>query len=341
MKTTRFSFFIGMSLLLFLLGCNTPSMPIQIGVVGTMSGFNSDLAVSGRQGIELAVEEFNHSGGYHGRKVELVIKDDKNNPDLALQNDRDIIALEIPVVIGHYTSGMMVKSMDYLRTQDILFLSPTISADSLSGIDDNFIRFIATTKEQALVLTDIAKRNNHKTFVVIYDVSNMGFNEDLYNNFKLLLEENQGHIVSTLTYNSNTDLDSATLAKSVADSKPDGLFIIANAGDNAEISQQLLKIGCKVQTYSPLWSNTVDLIKKGGIAVEGALVVGAIDINGRSQAFLKFKEDFLFKYGDNPSFSSLYSYESAKALFKAMTIAPDLKPLTLKKTIVEINDFLV
>ena len=267
------------------------------------------------------------------------MKDDKNDADEALHVDKEFIEQKIPVVIGHYTSGMMVKSMDYLRTKDILFLSPTISADSLSGIDDNFLRFIATTKEQAIVLADTANKNNHKKFAVIYDLSNKGFNEDLYNNFKRLLEQNDGQIILTLTFKSNADLDSSNLAKKVAESKPDGLFIIADAGGNAEISQQLRKIGCKVQTYSPLWSNTVDLVSKGGTAVERAFVVGAIDINNSNKEFLKFKEDYLKKYGDNPSFSSVYSYESATALFKAIKMGPDLKPATLKKNIIEISDF--
>jgi len=165
-----------------LFGCNYQLEPIKIGVVGTMSGIDSDLSVSGRRGVELAVEEFNNSGGLNGRKVEIVVKDDKNDVNQALRVDNEFIDKNIPVVIGHYTSGMMVESMDYLRTRDILFLSPTISADSLSGIDDNFIRFIATTKEQAVVLTNLANKNNHKKFAIIYDLSNKGFNENLYNN---------------------------------------------------------------------------------------------------------------------------------------------------------------
>ncbi|HBV87263.1 MAG TPA: hypothetical protein DEF42_11585 [Desulfosporosinus sp.] len=135
------------------------------------------------------------------------------------------------------------------------------------------------------------------------------------------------------------DPDSANLAKKVAESKPDGLFIIANAGGTAEITQQLRKIGCEVQIYSPLWSNTVDLIKKGGTAVEGAFVVGAIDNNDSSKEFLKFKEDYLQKYGDTPSFSSVYSYESATVLFKAIKMGPNLKPSTLKKNIIKIGEF--
>ena len=325
--------------LLLSIGCSNLSEPIKIGVVGTMTGINSDLSVSGRRGVELAVSELNSSGGVKGRKVELDVKDDQNDPAVALRVDKEFVDQNIPVVIGHYTSGMMLSSIDYLRETDQLILAPTVSADSLSGIDDNFIRFIATTREQAVVLADKAKKNNHKNFAVIYDLSNKGFNDDLYNNFKKMLEQDQGKIILTQTFTAHIDLDGASLVNTVAESKADALFIMANAEDNAKISQQLRKIGCNVQTYSPLWSNTDELIKKGGTAVEGAFLVGAIDINDRSDGFTKFKEDYLRKYGDNPNFSSVYSYETAVVLFQAMKMGPNLNPATLKKNIIKIRDF--
>lgn len=183
-KTTLlilFAFVI--SSFIYLQGCNQNNEVIKIGVVGTMSGINSDLSVSGRRGVELAVDEFNEAGGLNGKKIELVVKDDMNDATTALKIDKEFISENIPVVIGHYTSGMMVNSMAYLKDQDILFLSPTISADSLSGINDNFIRFIATTREQAVILADTANQHQHKKFAIIYNVENTGFNEVFFANF--------------------------------------------------------------------------------------------------------------------------------------------------------------
>lgn len=53
-----------------------------------MTGINSDLSVSGRKGVELATEEFNKAGGLNGRKIELVVKDDKNDTTTALNIDK-------------------------------------------------------------------------------------------------------------------------------------------------------------------------------------------------------------------------------------------------------------
>lgn len=335
----RFFYGILITSLIFLYGCERKVETIKVGVIGTMSGINSDLSVSGRRGVELAVDHINKAGGVNGRKVELVVKDDKNDSETSLNKYKEFINESVPVVIGPYTSGMIVDAIDYLRDKDILLLGPTISADSLNHIDDNFIRFIATTKEQAIVLNDMAKKNNNKKFAVIYDLENKGFNESLYNNFNKLLQANKGEIVLTKTFTSNGTVDYAGLAREVSKSKADALFIISNSADNAAITQQIRKIGCKVQIYSPLWSNTDDLIKKGGTAIEGMFIVGGMDINDKSPDFVTFKGNYIDKYGEGPTFASMYSYETAIALFQAMKMGPDLKPVTIKNNIIKIKDF--
>lgn len=327
------------SILLYISGCKNNYETIKIGVVGTMTGINSDLSISGRRGVELAVSEYNKAGGFNGRIVELVIKDDLDEPAIALKVDQELIEEKIPIVIGHFTSGMMIKSMDYLRNKDILFLSPTVSADSMLGIDDNFIRFIATTKEQANVLAEMALINKDQTFAIIYGLSNHGFNDALYTNFKERLRNNKGAVVLTQTYTSNNELDYATLAKTINELKADAIFIIADSVDNAQITQQIRKNGCDVQIYSPLWSNTPDLIKKGGSAVDGMYIVGAIDQNNQAEDFVNFKQKYQETYGDAPSFASVYSYEAATALFQAMEIGPNLMPSTIKTNIIKLKDF--
>jgi hypothetical protein len=68
-------------------------------------------------------------------------------------------------------------------------------------------------------------------------------------------------------------------------------------------------------------------------------IVGAIDLNDKSSAFVKFEENYIEKYGDEPSFSSVFSYEIAIALLQAMEQGPDLKPSTIKDNIIKIKKF--
>ncbi|MCB2297397.1 ABC transporter substrate-binding protein [Clostridium tagluense] len=324
---------------MYLSGCNKGNKSIKIGILGTMSGISSDLSVSGRRGAELAIDEYNKASGSGEEKVELVVKDDKNDPIIALKVQKEFIAENIPVVIGPYTSGMIVNSMSYLKDKNILFLAPTVSSDSLNSIDDNLIRFISTTSGQAHLLANMANKNNDKKFAILYDLENKGFTDALYNNFKKLLEVNSGKIILTKTFSSNLNVNYSSLAKEVLDSKANALFIIGDSKANAEITQQIRKLGSNVHIYAPLWSNTADLIRKGGNAIEDMLIVGGIDLSDKSVNFMKFRDAYLDKYGESPTFSSVYSYETVAALLLAIKRGPNLRPSTIKNNIIKIGNF--
>ena len=68
-------------------------------------------------------------------------------------------------------------------------------------------------------------------------------------------------------------------------------------------------------------------------------ILGAINLDDKMKSFVEFNEHYLSKYGENPSFSSVYSYEATNALFEAMKKGPDLKPSTLKNNIIKAKDF--
>ena len=71
--------FILLALLsLFVSSCSEPP-PLKIGFIGGMTGRGTDLCVSARDGVQLAVETVNKQGGINGRQVELLIFDDQND----------------------------------------------------------------------------------------------------------------------------------------------------------------------------------------------------------------------------------------------------------------------
>ena len=54
--------------------------PIKIGFPTPLTGPFSAEAQDQVRAAELAVKEFNDAGGFNGRKVELLVRDDKLNP---------------------------------------------------------------------------------------------------------------------------------------------------------------------------------------------------------------------------------------------------------------------
>ncbi|MBX9834169.1 MAG: ABC transporter substrate-binding protein, partial [Burkholderiaceae bacterium] len=65
--------------------------PVRIGVVGPFTGPSADFGVPMLNGIKLAVDEINAVGGYLGRPLELVVKDDTANPDEGRKVSQDLL----------------------------------------------------------------------------------------------------------------------------------------------------------------------------------------------------------------------------------------------------------
>ena len=58
--------------------------PVRLGWIGPLTGASADFGIPMLNGAKLAVDEINAAGGYLGRPLELIIKDDTANPEVGL-----------------------------------------------------------------------------------------------------------------------------------------------------------------------------------------------------------------------------------------------------------------
>lgn len=127
------------------LGCSKKK-PVKIGFAGTLTGRLSDLGTAGRNGVMLAVEDINKSGGINGHPVELLIRDDKHDPLVSREVSQDLVNEGVVAIIGHMTSVASVASVPVVNKENVVMISPTTSANDLTGIDDYFFRVYSPSR---------------------------------------------------------------------------------------------------------------------------------------------------------------------------------------------------
>lgn len=91
------------------------SGPIKVGLVAVMSGPLAEIGESHKRGAELAVQQINADGGIDGRKIELVVKDEKGDPNTSVQMARELLSDGVKLIAG------------YTLDPDCLAASPIIS----------------------------------------------------------------------------------------------------------------------------------------------------------------------------------------------------------------------
>lgn len=323
--------------LIFFAGCEKTS--IKIGYVGGLTGTNSELGVSGMYGAQLAVEAINHSGGINGRMLELSVKDDKDDKEFALQVDQQLVEEGCLALVGHMTSNMAELTIPFIDENKVLMISPTIATSSLSGMDDYFLRLIPSTEEQAKRIAMEIKKLDLKDILIFYSNGNLLFAQSLSD----YLVKQLGDSDIQVKMMESIKIEDPSAYKEIADSidktESDGLVIIASADIVYNLGQELYLLNSQKNVFLPAWSMTNDLLRRGGAAVEGFYGVSFIDYSSKAEAYTEFKVLYQKKYGEQPTFSSILSYESVMVLAEALKTVEDFDSEALKNAILKQSTF--
>ena len=84
-------------------GIAASSEPIKVGYIGALSGNSATMGAPIDEGLQMAFEEVNKSGGINGRQIELIATDDEADPAKSvtqalklIQNDKVVLIIGGP-----------------------------------------------------------------------------------------------------------------------------------------------------------------------------------------------------------------------------------------------------
>lgn len=108
--------------------------PLRIGLIGPMTGPSADFGVPMINGAKLAMDEINAAGGYLGRRMELVIKDDTGNPDVGLQRAKELIGAGLVATIGFCNTGVALKSLSLFQSARLPLIVPCATGTPITAM---------------------------------------------------------------------------------------------------------------------------------------------------------------------------------------------------------------
>lgn len=314
-------------ILLFVTGCTKDEDPIKIGLATTLTGKASTWGISSRNAVSMAVEQINNAGGVNGRPIQLIVKNDKADPETALQVDKELLDEGVVAILGHYLSSPSMKTVPFMNERKTLMLSTGTSTVALTGLDDQFIRLLVPLDKKAPYLAGTAKSKlNIKKIALVYDLSNPKYTEPLQQHFAVEFERIGGDISKKITFDSRMPLSFPDIAREISSSGSDGVYIIANAINTALICQHMMKIGVDAKIIVSGWAfPDPDFIKNGGQAVEGVVAVNEFNKESTTEKFLRYKTQYEEQFNTSVSLADQISYEAAQILFKALkvTVEPE------------------
>lgn len=325
-------FFIGIQIS----GCRDKKT-IKIGFIAGTSGRVADLGISGRDAIQMVVERYNRNGGINGSRIELIIRDDKQDPELAKTLTKELIDSGVVAIIGPMTSDMALAVTPVLDKHQVIAISPTATTRLLSGRDDFLLKVSSTTLMHA-TKSAIYHINNTdvRRVAVIYDQTNRSFSEDWLKCFKDTFAANGGEIIAATGFDSSKGKSFTEISSEMLQHEPDGILLLANSLEAAILCQQIRRVDPDIPISLADWGATERLLEMGGKTVEGVTVVQTFDRNHTGTRYQKFRRDYLDKFNREPGFPGVYTYDATDVLLAALN---QQKESSLKETILSIRNF--
>ena len=262
------------SVVLSFAGLAAAADPIKIGVNGPFTGGSSSMGVSMRDGVRLAVEEINKSGGVLGRKLALVERDDEAKNERGVQIAQELISKEkVTAAVGYINTGVALASQRFFQEAKIPVMNNvatgSVITKQFTDQPENYIfRNSAHDNIQApMIVEEAITRRGFKKIAILADSTNYGQlgRADL----EKALDAKGVKPVAVEKFNIK-DVDmTAQLLKAKA-AGADVVLTYAIGPELAQIANGMTKLGWKVPMIGSWTLSMANFIDNAGPGGEGA-----------------------------------------------------------------------
>lgn len=320
-------------------GAGTGGDTIKIGSVQPISGDVSAYGTQSRDAIQMAVDEINAAGGILGKKVEVFIEDDENNPEKTvtafkmLATQRKIVGL-----IGALTSKCSLAITEEAQQRKIIMISPSSTNDTVTDAGDYIFKACYNDSFQGPVVAQYAIETlKAKTAAIMFDNTN-DYSVGLKNSFGDEFKKLGGTVVEESYAKGDKDF-TAQLTKLKA-SNPDVLFISDYYNTVALMAKQVKQLEIKATMIgADGWD---EIANNAGDEVVGSIYSNHYAADADDPEVQAFVAKYQEKYKIIPNALAALAYDSTYILCDAIAKAGTATdPEKIKAAMMETNKKLV
>jgi branched-chain amino acid transport system substrate-binding protein len=295
------------------------SGPIKVGVITPLTGGVAIYGIALRNAVECYTKIFNDAGGVDGRRIELIVYDDKGDPTEALSAYNKLIAAdEVAAFIGPVTSAPTFGVAEASVADNVPGITGTATHPDVTSYGKNYFRACFEDPFQGGTMARFAfEKLGAKTAAVLYNVSD-AYSTGLYNAFSASATEAGLQVVAAESYTTD-DVDFNAQLTRIAGLNPDVLFLPDYYNRVYLLCSQAKKAGITATFLGVDGADGVLEIEGADISVfEGLYFANHYFNDDPSPVVQNFRKDYEAAYGSAPNALAALGYDAAIILFDAM-----------------------
>jgi branched-chain amino acid transport system substrate-binding protein len=312
---------------------------IKIGEYGSLTGDTATFGISTREGIDLALDEVNKAGGLLGKKVEVVVEDDRGKQEEAKTVVQKLIDKDkVIAVLGEVASTRSIAGGQVCQSKGIPMISPSSTNPQVTQIGDYIFRVCFLDDFQGEVMARFATNTlKAKRVAIFYDKSN-DYSVGLSKFFREAFEKSGGQIVAEEAYQT-TDSDFSAQLTNISAQKPDAIYVPGYYTQVGQIAQQARKAGVTVPLLGGDGWDSPTLVEIGKEAINGCYFSNHYTIEDPDPAVQKFVNDYKAKFNKVPDALAALAYDAARILFESIKKAGSTDSKAIRDAIAQTKDF--
>lgn len=322
MKHSRYRLALGAAALAMpLLASAQTNNTVSVGVVGPFSGPSSDFGKPMLQGLQMAVDEINAVGGYLGRPLALVVKDDKGDPDTGLKAAQELVGQKVVATIGFCNTGVAMKALDVFQTAQVPLIIPCATGTPLTAKYPSAQSYVFRTSPrdsiQAPFVVDDILRHGWNKVAVFADTT--GYGEAGLKDVEAALAARKLKAVHVTRF----PLGVTDLRKELQAAREAGANVIFSytvGPENATIATGRQALGWKVPQVGAWTLSFPFFIDGAKDAADGALMAQTFIAEPSNERRAAFLSSFKRKYGQRMAvpMAAAQGYDAAYLLTYAL-----------------------
>ena len=333
----------------FLTGCGGDKKAdadvIKIGANLEMTGNSATFGISSKNGAELAIKEFNDKGGINGKKIQLIVVDNRSEAAETANAMNKLVDAKVIGIIAPDTSSNVLAAAQAIADAKIPAISPAgsnpkVTVDPNTGKVREFV-FRATFIDpfQGNVMANFAIKTLKAAKAAIYIDNSSDYSKGLAQYFKEAFTKQGGTIVSEEGFlQKDTDFK-ATLTK-INGTAPDVIFVPGYYQEVGMIIKQAREMGIKVPIIGGDGFDSIKLPEIAGAAnLVNVYFSNHYSVDEKSPVADKFIAAYEKAYGVKPDSYAALGYDAAMMILTSVEKAKSTDPIKVRDEIAKIKDF--
>lgn len=312
---------LAIGVFVFCLACITCTKRTKSIVIGGIMPLTGDAAVYGvapRNGVQLAAEEVNASGGINGTPIQLVIEDSRCDAKIGVSAALKLITQDhVAAIIGPVCSSVALAVAPVANSNHVVALSPQASTPALTDAGPFVFRNWPSDVFEGRADADFAANQlKAHTAAVLYITNQYGMGVERV--FEDRFKANGGVIIQSEGFDEGTTEFRTVLAK-LKRLHPDVIYLASYLREASRILVQKQQLAITTNTVAPIGIMDAQLFALAGNAAEGLYVSAPIyDSNSDDSNVRRFVQGYKSKFGDSPNVYAATGYDALMILAKVM-----------------------